>query len=114
MDEGTKAIIREISRDIVNSQWKKWEKILQQNNEYFDGKFLCIETKINEIKVIVDDMRVNGCKQCIDHVKVHKEKEKRTIRTIMLVSTVIPTIVLLGNWVKGIVIIWWKSGTKGS
>lgn len=113
MDEGTKAIIREISRDITDSQWEKWEKTLQQNNEYLDGKFLCIETKINEIKVVVDNMSVNGCKQCIDHIEFHKEKEKKMIRTITLVSTIIPTAILLGNWIKGIIIIWWKSGTKG-
>lgn len=114
MDEGTKAIIEKISRDIADNQWEKWKELSQENNEYFDRKFACIELKISEIKIIVDDMSVNGCKQCIDHVEFHKEKEKKMIRTITLISTIIPTIILVGNWVKGIIIIWWKSETKGS
>lgn len=114
MDEGTKAIIRDISRDLVDSQWNKWEELSQKNNEYFDKKFACIELKINEIKEVVDDMKIKGCKQCIDHVLSHKEKEKKMVRMITLISVAIPSVVLLGNWIKGMVVIWWKSGTKGT
>lgn len=113
MDEGTKAIVEKISRDIVDSQWKKWEEVLQKNNAYFDKKFACIEFKISEVKEIVDDLKINGCKQCVDHVLFHKNKEKRMMKIITLISIVVPSIVLLGNWIKGIIIIWWKSTIKG-
>jgi len=106
MDEGTKAIIREISREIVDAHEEKFNKITEKTNEYLDEKFKCLKTQISELTKTMTDLSTKGCLPFIEHKTEHKEKEKRTIKIVTLISTIIPTVILLGSWIKGIVIGW--------
>lgn len=106
LDEGTRAIIKEITREIIGIHEEKFEKIADKNNKYLDGKFLCLENKIKEVKTVVDSIDKNGCKLCISHIEEQKEKEKKTIKLVTFISISIPTIFMLGNWIKGIIIGW--------
>lgn len=114
MDEGTRAIIREISREIADNRDGKLEHTIKENDSYSRSKFECIEVKINKVKEVVDDIRLNGCKLCVDHVKEHEEKGKRMITTVTIISAVVPTLVLVFNWVKSVIISWiQKPGNLG-
>ena len=106
MDEGTKAIIREISREIVDNHTEKWENTAKENNVYLKSKFECLESKINKVKEVVDGIKSDGCKLCADHVKEHEEKGKRMITTVTIISAVVPTLVLVFNWAKSVIISW--------
>ena len=106
MDEGTKAIIKEISREIVNEHEEKFNKITEKNNEYLDGKFLCLENKIEIVKKIVDALKTGDCQALATHITSHKDKEKRIIKTVTLISVLTPTFFIAGGWIKGIIIGW--------
>src|SRR3990167_5913366 len=106
MEEGTKAIIREISREIVNIHEEKFNRITEKTNEYFDEKFKCLKTQISELTKTMTDLNTKGCVPFIEHRTEHKEKEKRTIKIVTLISTIIPTVILMGSWIKGIIVGW--------
>ena len=106
MDEGTRAIITEISRNITDTQYEKIERIIKERNEYLDGKFECVKVQIKEVKVVVDDIKKAGCTPTVNHITEHKEKDKRITRNVTIISTAIPTIILLGGWIKEIIIGW--------
>lgn len=106
LDEGTKAIIKLITREAIDIHEDKFNEITERNNKYLDGKFLCLENKIGEVKKIVDSIDKNGCKLCLDHIEEQKDKEKKTIKLVTLISVSIPTIIILGNWIKGMIIGW--------
>lgn len=106
MDEGSKAIVREISRDIIFFYTEKIEKITEKNNLYLDNKFLLLGNKIEEIGKELLIINRNGCSSFIKHEIEHKEKEKKAIKLVTLISVSIPTIIMLGAWIKGIIIGW--------
>lgn len=106
MDEGTRAIISEISRKIADDQYDKIERTTKERNEYLDEKFECLAMQIKEVKTVVDDIKITGCAPTINHNKEHKEKEKRINRNVTIISTTIPTVILLGSWIKGMIIGW--------
>ena len=106
MDEGTRAIITEISRKIADGQYDKIEKVTKERDEYLDKKLECLKVQIKEVKVVVDDIKGIGCLPAIDHITKHKEKDKRITRNVTIISTTIPTIILLGSWIKGMIIGW--------
>lgn len=106
MDEGTRAIIEKITRMICDAQYEKIEKATKENNEYLDRKFLCLEKHIEEVKEVVDEIKINNCTICLTHIAEQKEKEKKIIKNVVVVSTTIPTIILIGSWIKGIIIGW--------
>lgn len=106
MDEGTRAIISEISRKITDDQYEKIERITKERNEYLDEKFECLKIQIKEVKAVVDDIKITGCTPSINHAVEHKEKEKRITRNVTIISTTIPTIILLGSWIKEMIVGW--------
>lgn len=106
MDEGTRAIISEISRKISDDQYEKIERITKERNEYLDGKFECLKTQIKEVKTVVDNIRETGCAPVVNHITDHEKREKRVTRNVTIISTTIPTVILIGSWIKGIIIGW--------
>ena len=106
MDEGTRAIITEISRKIADGQYDKIEKVTKERDEYLDKKLECLKVQIKEIKVVVDDIRGTGCAPAVNHITKHKENEKKIVRNVAIVSATIPTIILLGSWIKEMIIGW--------
>ena len=121
MDEGTRAIIAEISRKITDDQYTKIEKVTQERdkyldekieritkeqNEYLDKKFECLKGQVKEVKTVIDDIKGTGCAPVVNHLTEHEGKEKRITRNVTIISTIIPTIILLGSWIKGIIIGW--------
>lgn len=106
MDEGTRAIISEISRKIADDQYEKIERINKERDGYFDEKFECLKVQIKEVKAVVDGIGVIGCTPATNHIEEHKEKEKRIIKSVTIISTTIPTVILLGSWIKGMIIGW--------
>lgn len=106
MDDGTKAIIREISREIADTQYEKINEYIKEGNKYLDKEFTGLKEQIGEIKNTIDEMKINGCISCVNHKKEHKEKEKKMVRTVTIISTAIPTFILLGGWVKSVIIGW--------
>lgn len=105
MDEGTRAIIEGITRKICDVQYEKIETITKEHNKYLDEKFACLKKQIGEVKDVIDKTKDN-CTICLTHVAEHKEKEKRITRNVTIISTTIPTIILIGSWIKGIIIGW--------
>lgn len=106
MDEGTRAIISEISRKIADDQYEKIERTTRERNEYLDDKFERLTIQIKEVKTVVDDIKITGCTPAINHATEHKDKEKRITRNVTIISTTIPTIILLGSWIKGMIVGW--------
>lgn len=121
MDEGTRAIITEISRKISDNQYEKIEKVTKERDEYLDKKiertakeqteyldkkFECLKIQVKEVKTVIDDIKGTGCVPVVNHITEHKEKEKRITRNVTIISTTIPTIILLGSWLKGMIIGW--------
>lgn len=88
MDEGVKAIIKEIAREISVNQYERTEKERKEDNRYLNGR-------IEELRVIVDRITAEN-----------KEKEKKIIRNVTIVSTIVPTMVLIMGWIKGILAGW--------
>lgn len=104
MDEGTRAIIREISREIADTQYEKISDSIKEGNKYLDKEFTELKSQIGEIKTTVDEIKINGCIPCVNHNKEHANKEKKMVRTVTIISTTIPTLILLGGWIKNIII----------
>ncbi|MCR4334575.1 MAG: hypothetical protein NUV47_02520 [Patescibacteria group bacterium] len=106
MDEGTRAIIKEITREICDTQYEKIEKITKERNEYLDEKFACVKKQIKGVEDVINEIKTENCTICLTHVTEHKEKEKRINRNVTIISTTIPTMILLGSWIKGMIISW--------
>lgn len=106
MDEGTRAIVSEISRKIADEQGEKIEKITKERDEHLDKKLECLKTQIEEVKIVVDDIKITGCTVVSNHIVEHEKKDKRITRNVTIISTAIPTVILLGSWIKGIIIGW--------
>lgn len=106
MDEGTKAIIREISREIADTQYEKINEVIKDGNRYLDQEFSGLKSQINEIKKTVDEIKISGCLPCVNHKIEHINKEKKMVRTVTIISTAIPTFILLGGWLKSMVVGW--------
>ena len=113
MDEGTRAIIKEITREICDIQYDKIDKTIKEHGEYLDKKFDClkgqikkVDDKIETVKNTVNDIKANNCALCIAHVTEHKEREKKITRNVTIISTTIPTIISIGSWIKGLIISW--------
>ena len=106
MDEGTRAIVKEITREICDAQYEKIERITKAHNEYLDEKFACVKKQIGEVREVVNEIKTNNCTICMTHVVEHKESQKRITRNVTIISTTIPTVILLGSWIKGIIIGW--------
>lgn len=106
MDEGTRAIIEGITRKICDAQYERIEKTAKEHDKYLDEKFTCVKKQIEEIKDVVGEIKTNGCMIALTHVTEHKTREKRITRNVTVISTLIPTIILLGSWIKGMIIGW--------
>lgn len=106
VDEGSKAIIKEIAREICDTQYEKIEKTAKEYNRYLDEKFINLERKIDGVGSDVNKIKTKGCAIALDHVSEHKEKEKKITRNVTIISTLIPTIILLGSWIKSLIIGW--------
>lgn len=110
MDEGTKAIIREISREIADTQYEKIDAIIKEGNRYLDHEFKSLNVQICKIKEAVDEIKNNGCIPCVNHKNEHIEKEKKMVRTVTVISTAIPTFIILGGWIKSVIVGWVNKG----
>lgn len=106
MDEGTRAIVKEITREICDAQYEKIEKVTKENNKYLEEKLVGITLQITDVKDAINEIKIKNCPVCLNHVAEHKEKEKRLTRNVTIISTTIPTVILIGSWVKGLIIGW--------
>lgn len=102
MGEGDRAIIElAITKDRVENN-KYLESLVQTTKEEIIKR--TNENCENTVKKMVLQMNSTGCQNLTEHKTEHKEKEKKFLTMITIIPAIITSIVLLGNWLKKIII----------